>query len=44
MRILRALIAAIAAVMMMGGADVMGVPASAVIMQRGSSVVFQLMA
>lgn len=44
MRILRAPIAAIAAVMMMGGAGVMGVPATSVIMQRRSSVVFQLMA
>lgn len=44
MRILRALIAPIAAVMMMGRAGVMGVPASSVIMQRRDSVVFQLMA
>lgn len=44
MRILRALIGAVAAVMMMGRAGVMGVPASSVIMQRRSSVVSQLMA
>lgn len=44
MRILRALIAAIAAVMMMGGAGVMGVAANCVIVQRRSSVISQLMA
>lgn len=44
MRILRALIAAIAAVMMVGRAGVMDVPAAPVIVQRRDSMVFQLMA
>ncbi len=44
MRVLGALIASGAGMMMMGHAGVIGVPASGVVMQRHGSVAFQLMA